>query len=93
MRPAPAGGCGTDVGTPGTLDDTCGHVQSSGYEAREPLRNTITMSSSGAASPEGTGFGLAIGNMAVRAHGGSLDYRPNRPRGACFQIRFPADTA
>lgn len=42
--------------------------------------------------PEGTGLGLAISNTVVRAHGGSLGYRPNLPRGACFFIRLPAET-
>lgn len=41
---------------------------------------------------EGTGLGLAISNTLVRAHGGSLNYRPNLPRGACFSIRLPAET-
>lgn len=42
--------------------------------------------------PEGTGLGLAISNTVVRAHGGSLTYRPNVPGGACFSIRLPAET-
>jgi two-component system sensor kinase FixL len=42
--------------------------------------------------PEGTGLGLAISNTVVRAHGGSLTYRPNNPIGACFSIRLPAET-
>jgi len=40
--------------------------------------------------PEGTGLGLAISNTVVRAHGGTLRYSPNVPRGACFSIRLPA---
>jgi len=42
---------------------------------------------------EGTGLGLAISNTVVRAHGGTLGYRPNLPRGACFYIRLPAKPA
>jgi two-component system, LuxR family, sensor kinase FixL len=42
--------------------------------------------------PEGTGLGLAISNTVVRAHGGSLTYRPNVPGGARFSIRLPAET-
>ncbi len=42
---------------------------------------------------EGTGLGLAISNTLVRAHGGSLSYRPNVPRGACFSIRLPAESS
>jgi two-component system sensor kinase FixL len=41
---------------------------------------------------EGTGLGLAISNTLVRAHGGSLSYRPNTPCGACFSVRLPAET-
>ncbi len=41
---------------------------------------------------EGTGLGLAISNTLVRAHGGSLSYRPNVPHGACFSVRLPAET-
>lgn len=41
--------------------------------------------------PEGTGLGLAISNTVVRAHGGTLGYRPNFPHGACFSIRLPAE--
>jgi two-component system, LuxR family, sensor kinase FixL len=40
--------------------------------------------------PDGTGLGLAISNTVVRAHGGSLSYRANAPRGACFAILLPA---
>lgn len=42
--------------------------------------------------PEGTGLGLAISNTLARAHGGSLSYRPNMPRGASFSIRLPAES-
>lgn len=41
---------------------------------------------------EGTGLGLAISNTLVRAHGGSLSYRPNVPHGACFSVRLLAET-
>ena len=37
----------------------------------------------------GTGLGLAITHTIARAHGGSLDYRPNVPSGACFDILLP----
>ena len=40
--------------------------------------------------PDGTGLGLPISNTVVRAHGGTISYRPNSPRGACFTIRLPA---
>lgn len=38
----------------------------------------------------GAGLGLTISNTVVRAHGGSLIYRPNTPVGACFAIRLRA---
>jgi CheY-like chemotaxis protein len=41
--------------------------------------------------PEGTGLGLAISHTVVRAHGGTLAYRPNAPRGAAFSIRLPGE--
>jgi two-component system, LuxR family, sensor kinase FixL len=41
--------------------------------------------------PDGTGLGLAISNTVVRAHGGTLRYSPNAPRGSCFSIRLPAE--
>jgi two-component system, LuxR family, sensor kinase FixL len=39
--------------------------------------------------PDGTGLGLAISRTIVKAHQGSLDYRPNVPSGACFTVRLP----
>ncbi len=39
--------------------------------------------------PSGTGLGLPISHTVVRAHGGTLGYRPNRPSGACFYVLLP----
>jgi two-component system sensor kinase FixL len=39
----------------------------------------------------GTGLGLAITHTIVRAHGGSVAYRPNVPNGARFDILLPAE--
>jgi signal transduction histidine kinase len=39
--------------------------------------------------PNGTGLGLAISRTIIKAHRGSLDYRPNAPSGACFTVRLP----
>jgi two-component system sensor kinase FixL len=39
----------------------------------------------------GTGLGLAISRTIVHAHGGSLEYSPHVPAGACFAIRLPLD--
>jgi two-component system, LuxR family, sensor kinase FixL len=38
-----------------------------------------------------TGLGLPISNTIAKAHGGSLGYRPNTPRGAVFFVRLPHD--
>jgi two-component system sensor kinase FixL len=39
--------------------------------------------------PNGTGLGLAISRTIVKAHQGTLEYRPNLPCGACFRVRLP----
>jgi two-component system, LuxR family, sensor kinase FixL len=39
----------------------------------------------------GTGLGLPISNTVVRAHGGTLTYRPNQPTGACFHVVLPPE--
>jgi len=39
----------------------------------------------------GTGLGLAMSRTIAEAHGGTLSYRANTPRGACFVMRLPAD--
>ena len=40
--------------------------------------------------PTGTGLGLPMSRTLVRAHEGALEYQPNEPRGACFNVRLPA---
>ena len=40
--------------------------------------------------PTGTGLGLPISRTIVGAHEGVLEYLPNEPRGACFNVRLPA---
>lgn len=39
---------------------------------------------------QGTGLGLAIVRGLARASGGDAWYEPNRPKGSCFVLRFPA---
>jgi C4-dicarboxylate-specific signal transduction histidine kinase len=39
----------------------------------------------------GTGLGLAISRTIVEAHGGRLDYQANKPRGAAFIVKLPAE--
>jgi two-component system sensor kinase FixL len=39
--------------------------------------------------PRGTGLGLAMSRTIVKSHQGSLDYRPNIPKGACFVVSLP----
>lgn len=41
----------------------------------------------------GTGLGLAISHSIARSHGGSVGYRANLPRGACFFMILPARSA
>lgn len=38
----------------------------------------------------GTGLGLASSRTIARAHGGTLEHRPNRPSGACFELHLPS---
>jgi len=38
----------------------------------------------------GTGLGLPISRTIVGAHEGVIEYLPNEPRGACFNVRLPA---
>ena len=38
----------------------------------------------------GPGLGLAISRTTVGQYGGTLQYRANSPRGACFTVRLPA---
>jgi two-component system, LuxR family, sensor kinase FixL len=40
---------------------------------------------------DGTGLGLAISRTIVHAHGGTLNYVPHAPAGACFEIRLPVE--
>ena len=40
--------------------------------------------------PDGTGLGLAISRTIIAQHRGTLSYRPNVPRGACFVLRLPS---
>ena len=38
----------------------------------------------------GSGLGLSIVSDAAALHGGSIEVRPNHPRGTVFQVTFPA---
>ena len=42
---------------------------------------------------QGTGLGLAMSRTIVRAHGGTLQYRPNQPVGAGFHILLPVQSS
>jgi two-component system, LuxR family, sensor kinase FixL len=37
-----------------------------------------------------TGLGLSVSRTIIEAHGGKLEYVPDRPRGASFRIRLPS---
>jgi two-component system sensor kinase FixL len=41
--------------------------------------------------PAGAGLGLAISRTIIAGHGGTVDYRPNVPVGACFTVRLPVN--
>jgi signal transduction histidine kinase len=43
-----------------------------------------------ATQKQGTGFGLYIVQQLTQVNGGRIDYRPGRPRGACFVVTLPA---
>jgi two-component system, LuxR family, sensor kinase FixL len=40
--------------------------------------------------PTGTGLGLPISRTIMHRHGGTLEYHPNQPRGACFVMKLPS---
>jgi signal transduction histidine kinase len=40
-------------------------------------------------SRESVGLGLAIVKALSEAHGGTVTYEPNKPKGACFAVRLP----
>jgi signal transduction histidine kinase len=40
-------------------------------------------------SRESVGLGLAIVKALSEAHGGTVSYEPNKPKGACFAVRLP----
>ena len=37
----------------------------------------------------GVGLGLHLVRVIAERHGASVGYRPNTPRGSCFEVRFP----
>jgi PAS domain S-box-containing protein len=41
---------------------------------------------------KGSGLGLFLVRALAEANGGTVEYRPNRPSGACFVLRLPAAT-
>ena len=54
-------------------------------EETETLFEPFRSESSG----ESVGLGLAIVKALSEAHGGTVSYEPNEPRGACFTVRLP----
>jgi signal transduction histidine kinase len=40
--------------------------------------------------PEGTGLGLSVSYGIISAHGGNLEFLPDKGPGACFRITLPA---
>ena len=40
--------------------------------------------------PFGTGIGLPVSREIIEAHGGSIGFSPNAPRGTVFVVELPA---
>jgi signal transduction histidine kinase len=67
-------------------------VSDEGLGLSESLQDAFAPFSHG--EGEGSvGLGLAIVRGLVEAHGGSVRYSRNQPRGACFEVRLPARKA
>ena len=64
-------------------------VRDNGPGVTEDLRTLVLDPFFSTRQDNGFWLGLPISNTIVRAHGGTLGYRPNEPQGACFFIRLP----
>lgn len=59
-------------------------------EFRDRMFEPFERADSGHEGPSGTGLGLAIVRTLIDANGGTIDYRPDRTPGACFEVTLPA---
>ena len=64
-------------------------VEDNGPGLPPKARENLFAAFKGSARAEGTGLGLAIAHELVTLHGGTIELRNDRPRGAHFEIRLP----
>ncbi|MCL7997713.1 HAMP domain-containing histidine kinase [Brucella sp. 21LCYQ03] len=64
-------------------------VEDTGPGLPQKARDHLFTAFKGSTRSDGTGLGLAIAQELVRAHGGTIELREDRPIGAHFEIRLP----
>jgi len=64
-------------------------VEDTGPGLPQKARDHLFAAFKGSTRSDGTGLGLAIAQELVRAHGGTIELREDRPIGAHFEIRLP----
>ncbi|WP_343313509.1 HAMP domain-containing sensor histidine kinase [Brucella sp. BE17] len=64
-------------------------VEDTGPGLPKKARDNLFTAFKGSTRSDGTGLGLAIAQELIRAHGGSIELREDRPVGAHFEIRLP----
>ncbi|MBN9044573.1 MAG: HAMP domain-containing histidine kinase [Rhizobiales bacterium] len=64
-------------------------VEDTGPGLPQKARDNLFTAFKGSTRSDGTGLGLAIAQELIRAHGGSIELREDRPVGAHFEIRLP----
>ncbi len=64
-------------------------VEDSGPGLPQMAREHLFAAFKGSTRADGTGLGLAIAHELVTLHGGSIELRDDRERGAHFEIRIP----
>jgi signal transduction histidine kinase len=64
-------------------------VEDTGPGLPQKARDNLFTAFKGSTRSDGTGLGLAIAQELIRAHGGSIELREDRPIGAHFEIRLP----
>lgn len=64
-------------------------VEDTGPGLPAKARENLFSAFKGSARAEGTGLGLAIAHELVTLHGGTIELREDRDRGAHFEIRIP----
>ena len=67
-------------------DDGCGIADGVADRIFDPFFTTKPVG-------KGTGLGLSISHQIVKSHGGDIALEKDRPRGACFRITLPIDSA